>query len=118
MTYNVFGGTLNPAQSNLSLVYLLVCHPPFYTPYVSSPDHYLLFTAHAHTITTEIMSSNPCLTLSSLLSFTLTSYVHLTILISATEVPSHFLFLQAMSHFHATYYFAHNCCTKSPSHYQ
>jgi len=30
-------------------------------------------------------------------------------------VPPHFLFLQARSHFHATYYFAHNCCTISVS---
>jgi len=33
----------------------------------------------------------------------------------SAEVPSHFLFLQARSHFHATYYFAHNCCTVSLS---
>jgi len=27
-------------------------HPPLHTPYISSPNHYLLFAAHAHTITT------------------------------------------------------------------
>jgi len=32
-----------------------------------------------------------------------------------TKVPLHFLFIQARSHFHATYYFAHNCCTISLS---
>ena len=30
-------------------------------------------------------------------------------------MPPHFRFLQARSHFHATYYFAHNCCTVSLS---
>jgi len=31
------------------------------------------------------------------------------------EVPPHFPFSWAKSHFHATYYFAHNCCTISLS---
>jgi len=35
-----------------SLVYLMAWHPPLHTPYISSPNHYLLFVAHAHTITT------------------------------------------------------------------
>ena len=30
-------------------------------------------------------------------------------------MPPHFPFLRAKSHFHATYYFAHNCCTISLS---
>jgi len=30
-------------------------------------------------------------------------------------VPPHLSFLRARSHFHATYYFAHNCCTISLS---
>jgi len=34
------------------LVYLLACHPPLHTPYISSPNHYLLFATHAHTIAT------------------------------------------------------------------
>ena len=29
--------------SKLSLVYLLAWHPPLHTPYISSPNHYLLF---------------------------------------------------------------------------
>jgi len=33
-----------------SLVYLLVWHPPLHTPYISWPNHCLLFAAHAHTI--------------------------------------------------------------------
>ena len=35
-----------------SLVYLLVWSPPPHIPYISSPNQCLLFTAHAHTITT------------------------------------------------------------------
>jgi len=35
-----------------SLVYLLAWHPQLHTPYITSFDHYLLFAAHAHTITT------------------------------------------------------------------
>jgi len=38
--------------SKFSLVYLLAWHPPLHTPYISSPNHCLLFAAHAHTITT------------------------------------------------------------------
>jgi len=33
-----------------SLVYLLVWSPPPHIPYISSPNHCLLFAAHAHTI--------------------------------------------------------------------
>ena len=36
--------------SKFSLVYLLAWHPPLHTPYISSPNHCLLFAAHAHTI--------------------------------------------------------------------
>jgi len=38
--------------SKFSLVYLLACYPPLYTPYISSANHCLLFAAHAHTIAT------------------------------------------------------------------
>ena len=38
--------------SKYSLVYLLAWHPPLHTPYTSSPNHCLLFSAHAHTIVT------------------------------------------------------------------
>jgi len=33
-------------------VYLLAWHPPLHTPYISSPNHCLLFAAYAHTIAT------------------------------------------------------------------
>jgi len=36
--------------SKSTLVYLLVSNPPFHTPYISSPNHCLLFATHAHTI--------------------------------------------------------------------
>jgi len=38
--------------SKFSLIYLLAKHPPLHTLYISSPNHWLLFTAHAHTIAT------------------------------------------------------------------
>ena len=38
--------------SRSSLVYLLVWNPLLHTPCISSPNHYLLFATHAHTITT------------------------------------------------------------------
>jgi len=36
--------------SEFSLVYLLAWHPSLHTPYISSPNHCLLFAEHAHTI--------------------------------------------------------------------
>ena len=63
---------------------------------------------------TNAMSSIPSLSLSSLLgnlSFSLVPHIHLTILISARWSATHFLSLQARSHFHATCCFSHNCCT-------
>jgi len=39
--------------SRSSLVYLLVWNPPLHTPHISSPNHYLPFPTHAHTITTS-----------------------------------------------------------------
>jgi len=35
--------------SKSSLVYLMVWHPPLHTPYISSPNHSLLFATQAHT---------------------------------------------------------------------
>jgi len=46
--YSLFPQSL----SRFSLVYLLACYPPPYTPYISSPNNCLLFAAHAHTIAT------------------------------------------------------------------
>jgi len=44
--------SLFPQSSKFSLVYLLAWHPSLHTPYISSPNHCLLFAAHAHTIAT------------------------------------------------------------------
>ena len=44
--------SLFPNLSKFSLVYLLAWYPPLHTPYISSPNHCLLFAAHAHTIAT------------------------------------------------------------------
>jgi len=49
------------------------------------------------------------------LFFTLTSYIHLTILISARWSATSFSFLTGQVSLHAKYYFAHNCCTVSLS---
>jgi len=38
--------------SKFSLVYILAWHPPLHTLHISSPNHCLLFTAHAHAIAT------------------------------------------------------------------
>jgi len=46
MLYSLFPQSL----SKFSLVYILAWHPPLHTPYISSPNPYLLFAAHAHTI--------------------------------------------------------------------
>jgi len=83
------------------LVYLLAWHPPFHTPYISLPNHCLLFAAHAHTITTcftivlrlchlILVSLNPIL---GTLSCSLTPHTHLTILISASWSATSFSFL-------------------------
>ena len=100
-------------------------HPPLHTPYISSPNHYLFFSAHAYTIATCFavvpkLSSNRSLSLNPLLgtqSCSLMPHIHLTILISAHRSATSFSFLWARSHFYAAYYFyfAHNCCTISLS---
>ena len=48
MLYSLFPQSL----SKFSLVYLMPWHPPLHTPYMSLPNHYLLFATHAHTIAT------------------------------------------------------------------
>jgi len=107
-----------------SLVYLLAWYPPLHTPYISSPNHCLLFAAHAHTIATcsaVVLRLCP-LILVSLSALYLELYLvtshHTSILPFSTlpsEVPPRFPFLQARSHYCATYCFAHNCCTISLS---
>jgi len=63
------------------------------------PYHHNLFCC-----ITEIMSSNPSLSLNRLLGTLSCSLISLP-----AEVPLQFPFLRARSHFHATYYIAHNC---------
>jgi len=48
----VFDSLFPQSLSKFSLLYLLAWHPLLHTPYSSSPNHCLLFTAHAHTIAT------------------------------------------------------------------
>jgi len=85
--------------STFSLVYLLVWHPPLHTPYISSPNHYLLFAAHVHTIETCFAVvpklSNPSLSLNFLLGtlpFSLTCTFIWPFSSLLTEVPPHFPF--------------------------
>jgi len=49
---HVFYRLFPQSLSKFSLVYLLAWHPPLHTPYISSPNNYLLFTTHDHTIAT------------------------------------------------------------------
>jgi len=103
--------------SKFCLICLLAWHPALHTPYISLPNHCLLFTGHAHTIS-PCFSVVPKLchlnlvSLSTLYSelYLVTSH-HTSILPFSTlpsEVPPHFPFFRARSHFHATYYFARN----------
>ena len=66
---------LRQPLSRSSLVFLLVLYPLLHTPCISSPSHYLLFAAHAHTLALSSLLGN--------LSFSLMPHIHLTILISA-----------------------------------
>jgi len=104
--YSLFPQSL----SKFSLVYLLAWPPPLHTPYISSPNHYLLFAAHAHTIATSFaVVLRLChLILVSLSTLYLGLYLvasrHTSILPFSSlpsEVPPHFPSLQARSHFHA-----------------
>ena len=87
--------------SKFSLVYLLAWHPPLHTPYISSPNHCLLFATYAHSIATcfavvpklsylILVSLNPLL---GILSRSFTPHIHLTILISARWSATSFSFL-------------------------
>jgi len=82
----------------------------------------VLFATHAHTNATYFaVVPRLChlilVSLSTLYLRTLIFYLNATLPLSSllAEVLPHFLFLQARSHFHATYYFAHNRCTISVS---
>ena len=105
--------------SRSSLVFLYVLDPLLHTPCISSPNHHLLFAAHAHTITgcSAVIPMLCYLFLTPPLSscleicLSLMPHIHMAILISARQMPPHFLSLRARSHFHATRCFSHNCCT-------
>jgi len=95
--------------SKFSLVYLLVWHLPLHTPYISSTYHCLLFAARAHTIAT-------CCAVVPRLCHLILVYLSQPftwnyLLANTTHPSAHW----ARSHFHAAYYFAHNCCTISLS---
>ena len=88
--YSLFPQSL----SKFSLVYLLAWHPPLHTPDISSPNHYLLFAAHAHTVATcfavvlrlchlILVSLSTLSQLFTWDSYSFTPHIHLTILISA-----------------------------------
>ena len=47
--FYVLDSPLVQPLSRSSFVFLLVLDPQLHTPYISSPNHHLLFTAHAHT---------------------------------------------------------------------
>ena len=73
--------------------------------HISSPNHYLLFATHAHTITTSsAVVARLCHLFLMSISLRYTSTWPFSSLLTL-------LSLQARSHFHETYCFAHNCCT-------
>jgi len=118
--YSLFPQSL----SKFSLVYFLAWQPPLHTPYISSLNRYHRFATHAHTIATcfavvpNLCHLIPVSLLTLYLELFLVTSDHISILPFSSlpsEVPPHFLILQARSHFHATYCFAHNCCTISLS---
>jgi len=88
----------------------------FFTQSLSSFCSTCLYHRNLFCCSTEIMSSNPHSTL--YLELYLVASCHTSTLPFSSlpnDLQLHFPFLQAMSHFHATYYFAHNCCTISLS---
>jgi len=72
-----------PPLSTSSLVHLLVSNHPLHTPYISSPNHCLLFATHVNTIATcfAVVARICHLFPISVSIFTLMSQIHLTILI-------------------------------------
>ena len=109
------------------LVFLLVWNPLLHTPgpYISSPSHHLHFITHAHTITAcfsviplvchlfLISLSAPYLEI-CLLAWCYTSTWPFSSLL--TEVPPHFLSLQARSHIQHTV--SHTTAVQPSSHNQ
>jgi len=85
----------------------------FFTQSLSSFRNTCQYHHNLFCCRTKIMSSNPSLSLNPLLG-TLSCHTSISLFLSLpAEVPPHFPLLRVMSHFHATYYFAHNCCTIS-----
>jgi len=75
MCLTVFFHNLSP-----SVLWSTFWHPPLHTPYISSPIHCLLFTAHAHTIATcfAVVPTLCHLILVSLNTLLGTHFVHAT----------------------------------------
>ena len=90
-----------PYTIRFSLVFLLVLDHLLHTRCISSPSHYLLFVAHAHTVTacSAVIPMLCHLYLVSLsvpyleIFFSLMPHIHLTILISARWSATSFSFL-------------------------
>jgi len=84
-----------------------LCRTQSLSPFCNRcPHHHNLFCCRTDIIISLIL----IFTWSSL---TLTSHIHLIILISAYWTAASFSFLRARSHFHATWYLSHNCSTVS-----
>jgi len=92
-SFYVLDSPLKQPLSWSSLVILLVLDHQLHTPYISSPNHHLLFEAHAHTkaacsAAIPMLCHRYLVSLNSLLGslsfrLSLTPHIHLTILISA-----------------------------------
>jgi len=85
----------------------------FFTQSLSSFRSTCPYLSNMFCCSTKVMSSNPSLSTIYLELYLVTS-PHTSILPFSSlpsEVPFHFPFLQARSHFHATYCFACNFCT-------
>ena len=75
----VLGSPFSPPMQRSSLVYLLVWNALLHTPYISSPNHYLLFATHAHTIATcfaEVAKLCHLFLISHLITLALLTTVH------------------------------------------
>jgi len=86
--------------SKSSLVYLFLCHPALHTPYITSPNHCLLFATHDLTITTcfavvprschqILVSLTQLLTWNSAFYLSITSILPFSFLPSEVNVNTH-----------------------------
>jgi len=107
--------------SKFSLVYLLAWHPQLHTPCISSPNHCLLFVAHAHTIAIcfavvpRLCLSQPFTWNSISCSLTphLSNHSHLCLIKCHLTLLSYGTGLTCMQHTTL-----HTTAVQSPSHYQ